>query len=92
MHKVLVNGLGGLSLPRKSVIRLTDRLDMTIAVYHGRKTTTQYRTDSKQCRPSSDAAKCGILSGSALFANRNFCGEYSKNENNHQKDLKLEMD
>ena len=30
MHEVLVNGLGGLSLPRKSVVRLTDRPDMTL--------------------------------------------------------------
>ena len=29
-HLVLVNGLGGLSLPRNSVVRLTDRPDMTI--------------------------------------------------------------
>ena len=41
MHEVLVNRLGGLSLPRKSVVRLTDSLDMTLDVYHGRKTTTQ---------------------------------------------------
>ena len=41
MHKVLVNSLGGLSLRRKSVARLTDRPDMTNAVYHGRKTITQ---------------------------------------------------
>ena len=41
MHEVLVNRLGGLSLPRKSVVRLTDRPDMTLDVYHGRKTTTQ---------------------------------------------------
>ena len=40
MHEVLVNRLGGLSLPRKSVVRLTDRPDMTLDVYHGRKTTT----------------------------------------------------
>ena len=40
MHKVLVNRLGGLSLPRKSVVRLTDRPDMTLDVYRGRKTTT----------------------------------------------------
>ena len=39
MHEVLVNGLGGLSLPRKSVVRLTDRPDMTLDVYRGRKTT-----------------------------------------------------
>ena len=41
MHEVLVNRLGVLSLPRKSVFRLTDRPDMTLDVYHGRKTTTQ---------------------------------------------------
>ena len=36
MHEVLVNRLGGLSLPRKSVVRLTDRPDMTLDVYRGR--------------------------------------------------------
>ena len=41
MHEVLVNRLGGLSLPRKSVVRLTDRPDMTLVVYRGRKTTMQ---------------------------------------------------
>ena len=41
MHEVLVNCLGGLSLPRKSVVRLTDRPDMTLDVYRGRKTTIQ---------------------------------------------------
>ena len=41
MHEVLVNRLGGLSLPRKSVVRLTDRPDMTLDVYCGRKTTIQ---------------------------------------------------
>ena len=41
MHEVLVNRLGGLSLPRKSVVRLTDRPDMTLEVYRGRKTTIQ---------------------------------------------------
>ena len=44
MHKVLVNRLGGLSLPRKSVVRLTDRPDMTLDVYRGRKATIQYNT------------------------------------------------
>ena len=39
--KVLVNRLGGLNLPRKSVVRLTDRPDMTLDVYRGRKTTIQ---------------------------------------------------
>ena len=41
MQEVLVNRLGGLSLPRKSVVRLTDRPDMTLDVYRGRKTTIQ---------------------------------------------------
>ena len=41
VHIVLVNRLGGLSMPRKSVVRLTDHPDMTIAVYRGRKTITQ---------------------------------------------------
>ena len=44
MHEVLVNRLGGLSLPRKSVVRLTDRSDMTFDVYSGRKTTLQQKT------------------------------------------------
>ena len=41
MHEVLVNPSGGLSLPRKSVVRFTDRPDMTLDVYRGRKTTMQ---------------------------------------------------
>ena len=41
MHDVLVNRLGGLSLPRKSVVRLTDCPNMTLDVCRGRKTTTQ---------------------------------------------------
>ena len=44
MHEVLVNRLGGLSLPRKCVVRLTDHPDMTVDVYRGRKTTIQYNT------------------------------------------------
>ena len=46
MHEVLVNRLGGLSLPRKSVVRPTDRPDMTLDVYRGRKTTIQQRGHS----------------------------------------------
>ena len=41
VHEVLVNCLGGLSLPRKSVVRLTDHPDMTLDVYRGCKTTTK---------------------------------------------------
>ena len=46
VHEVLVNCLGGLSLPRKSVVRLTDRPDMTLDVYRGRKTTIQQQHGS----------------------------------------------
>ena len=56
MHEVLVNRLGGLSLPRKSVVRLTERPDMTLDVYRGRKTTMQEQqillvglTEGKEC-------------------------------------------
>ena len=41
VHEVLVNRFRGLSLLRKSVVRITDRPDMTSAVYRGCKTTTQ---------------------------------------------------
>ena len=49
VHEALVNRLGGLSLPRKSVVRLTDRPDMTLDVYCGRKTTLQ------QCNNNNDS-------------------------------------
>ena len=50
MHEVLVNRLGGLRLPRKSVVRLTDRPDITLDVYRGRKTTIRqlYRAVSQR--------------------------------------------
>ena len=54
MHEVLVNRLGGLSLPRKSVVRLTDRPDMTLDVYRGRKTTIQYTTINQGIRVLTD--------------------------------------
>ena len=41
VHKVLGNHLGGISLPRKIVVRLNDRPAITKAVYRGRKITTQ---------------------------------------------------
>ena len=53
MHEVLVNGLGGLSLPTKSVVRLTDRPDMTLDVYRGRKTTMQQMYCFHGCFPVS---------------------------------------
>ena len=53
MHEVLVNRLEGLSLPRKSVVRLTDRPDMTLDVYRGRKTTKQQQTTTLSCLSTS---------------------------------------
>ena len=50
MQEVLVNPLGGLSLPWKSVVRLTDRPDMTLDVNRGRKTTIQQQ---QSCIPLS---------------------------------------
>ena len=48
MHETLVNRLGGLSLPRKSVVMLTNRPDMTLDVYRGRKTTIQQQQIKKR--------------------------------------------
>ena len=42
MHLVLVNSLGGLNLPRNSVVRIIDHPDMTIAVYRGHKATKEH--------------------------------------------------
>ena len=50
MHEVLVNRLGGLSLPRKRVVRLTGRPDMTLDAYRGRKTTMQQPTICNLCK------------------------------------------
>ena len=36
VHEELINRLGSLCLPRKSVVRLTDRPDMTLDFYRGR--------------------------------------------------------
>ena len=56
MHEVLVNRLGGLTLARKSVVRLTDRPDMTLDVNRGRKITTHAHnnewTDGQTNEPS----------------------------------------
>ena len=49
VHEVLVNCLGGLSLPRKRVVRLTDRPNMTLDVYRGRKTTIQQYNNDPFC-------------------------------------------
>ena len=55
MHEVLVNRLGGLSLPRKSVVRLTDRPDMTLDVYRGHKTTIQQQQQLRMQIPTFDS-------------------------------------
>ena len=47
VHEVLVNRLGGLSLPRKCVVGLTDCPDMTLDVYSGRKTATQQKQNQR---------------------------------------------
>ena len=58
VHEVLVCRLGGLSLPRKSMVRLTDRPDMTSDVYRGRKTTTQlFKNNPKNLDPSGKVSK-----------------------------------
>ena len=68
MHEVLVNRLGGLSLPRKSVVRLTDRPDMTLDVYRGRKTTIQQYNSAIQSflyitdHTNDPYSKCGLKS------------------------------
>ena len=48
MHEVLADRLGGLSLPRKSVVRLIYRPEMTLDVYRGRKTTKQQQQQHMQ--------------------------------------------
>ena len=52
MHEVLVNRLGGLSLPRKCVVRLADRPDMTLDVYRGPKTKMQQQQCYSICKNS----------------------------------------
>ena len=63
MHEVLVNRLGGLSLPRKSVVRLTDRPDMTLDVYRGRKTTMQQQIN--------EACLCQTITWSCIVGFKN---------------------
>ena len=49
------------------------------------KTGTHIEDICNQCRPSSDAAKRGVGTGSSLFAHRNFYAKYNKYENIHKK-------
>ena len=66
MHEVLVNRLGGLSLPRKSVVRLTDRPDMTLDVYRGRKTTIQQQLQKNFNASNTDGSFTMAISNSLL--------------------------
>ena len=75
MHKVLVNHVGGLSLPRKSVVRLTDCLERTIDVYRGCKTTQHimlsYPLSGEFCSRymiKAISPPVAVPSGSDLFA------------------------
>ena len=73
MHEVLVNRLGGLSLPRKSVVRLTDRPDKTLDVYRGRKTTIQQQQQTPLTAAKlklvefANSVVLAALSGTTLF-------------------------
>ena len=62
MHEVLVNRFGGLSLRRKSVVRLTDRPDMTLDVYRGRKTTMQQQQQISKFLDN-DMSRCECTGG-----------------------------
>ena len=68
MHEVLVNRLGGLSLPRKSVVRLTDRPDMTLDVYRGRKTTIQQQYNNNISLGSKAKLMCSLVISIFLYA------------------------
>ena len=61
VHEVLVNCLAGLSLPRKSVVRLTDHPNMTINVYCRRKTTIQQKKSMQQYNKYPCLQKFGSL-------------------------------
>ena len=73
MHEVLVNRLGGLSLPRKSVVRLTDRPDMILDVYRGRKTTIQ-PTNQPSRTMLDDGHAVHIRIILSLWAGKKACG------------------
>ena len=73
MHEVLVQRLGGLSLPRKKRCKLTDRPDMTISVYRGRKTITQqHNRVLEYMRPS------GIVRKIIMSNYSKICNSYGK--------------
>ena len=74
VHEVVVNRLRGLSLPRKSVVRLNDRPDMTLDVYRGRKTTIQQQQQLFLGIPRLDTAAARIALLSRVIS-PNFTGK-----------------
>ena len=66
VHEVLVNRLGALSLPRTSVVRLTDRPNMTLDVYRGVKTTMQ----QQQLKPTYKEFASTEYSSTEMLAQR----------------------
>ena len=81
VHEVLVNRLGGLSLPRKSVIRLTDRPDMTLDVYRGRKTTIQQQLSNDIAKNSSSPNSYIFLAFMQIHIRRLGVGKGSSDHN-----------
>ena len=81
MQEVLLNRLGGLSLPRKSVSRLTDRPDMTLDVYRGRKATT-WAVGSDSATSSSIITTLIYMQFSLIIK-----VQYAKRQNGHSKAL-----
>ena len=89
MHEVLVNRLGGLSLPRKSVVRLTDCPDMTLDVYRGRKTTIQQYNSQltllhserpKLHRVLAFLSAIGLIKGCKSVYSRRCCGKVNNKQ------------
>ena len=64
MHEVLVNRLEDLSLPRKSVVRLTDRPDLTL----------DFTVDVKhQCNNNNNNNSILVISGRLEVDNEGLC-------------------
>ena len=59
--------LRGLSLPRESMVRLTDRLDITLDVYCGCKTTQQQQCNKRMERQASHVQDGCTASNSAAM-------------------------
>ena len=77
VYEVLVNRLGGLRLPRKSVVRLTDRPDMTLDVYRGRETTNQQINNQDRYVKSCPTLKMKSTMFSLVYYLQNLDTNYS---------------